>query len=455
MNLLFPGIPEPTRRLAACLFFATIIAQGLVGCAVQQRPAMRLPSGVAQTVSSGAASATSATSPTSTNDAATLSAASVAASPDRPKGRTSTGVAANDMHDLPTLAPPPPPELVPLPVPALGSQLSAPSLSRSQSQSQSLSQSQSQLGPSEQRVTNSTAATTEAAPAGLPFDAAVIESLDEVFGGLPSTSSLFGAFDSPGAAKDRIGVVLLPIVHGRSGRRSLATSRAELLIVERAAARFKHIELLPFTAAGLGAARYVLAVNVARTSAEPHEVPYRLAFALIDMGAARVVASASAVARIEAPVSLQPLPFDRDRPVGFRDGFVDGVVRATSASAAVDAAFLARLPAMAPTFEAIRLYDLGRYDESLAGFRFAMATPPGDLRLLSVLYLAYWRLGRDVEAEQMFGKIMQTGLQTRQWSLMLQDGQITPRQVAAEQMWLSQVATQALVSRVCLAVIGN
>jgi hypothetical protein len=131
------------------------------------------------------------------------------------------------------------------------------------------------------------------------------------------------------------------------------------------------------------------------------------------------------------------------------------VVRATSTSAAVEPGFLARLPSFAATFEAIRLYDLGRYEDAVSGFRFAMATPPGDLRLLSVLYLSNWRLGRDVEAEQMFGKIVQTGLANRQWALMLQDGQITPRQLAAEQMWLSQVATQTAAARACLAVVGH
>jgi flagellar motor protein MotB len=349
--------------------------------------------------------------------------------------RTATQARASvdsiSLRDLPGVPPPPPPDLVLPPAPVLASNATSAASS----------------GPSSARI--------GAEPAVLPFDAAVTESLDEVLGHLPSLPALLGGLAGKGGAGDRIGVVLLPVVHGRSGRQSLATSRAERIVAERIGERFKRVDLLPFTADGLAGARYVVAVNLARSSAEPGDVPFRVAFALIDVGSSRVASSASAMARIDIAGALQPLPFDRDRPIGFRDSFVDGVVRATSPAAVVEPGFMARLPSTAPTFEAIRLYDLGRYEDALAGFRFAMATPPGDLRLLSLLYLANWRLGRDVEAEQMFARIVQTGLATRQWALMLQDGQITPRQLAAEQMWLSQVATQTAAAHACLAVIGH
>ncbi|MDM0033584.1 OmpA family protein [Variovorax sp. J22P271] len=264
---------------------------------------------------------------------------------------------------------------------------------------------------------------------------------------------------APGAApSDKRVIVLDPALDAGSGQQTLGTQRLDRAIAAHTAANFKQIETLPFKAANLPRAQYLLAGTLAREDAG-----LRISLALVDLKEGTVVAQASTLAR-KNEVDMAPLAYYRDSPVLLKDEVVEGLVRTSRGAPGdkADAIYFAHIATGTLVNDATQLYNAGRYREALAQYRRAAATPGGDqIRVLNGIYLTSLKLGQSAEAEDAFGRVVAYGIAHHQLGVKFlfnpgsTDFWSDPRVTSAYRMWLRQIARQGGDSRVCMDIVGH
>ncbi len=283
-----------------------------------------------------------------------------------------------------------------------------------------------------------------------PFAQASATAIDGLFQTPTQTSNPFGA--------SKRTVVLDPTLDAASGQQTNATLQLDRLIAERVKLGFPQVELLPFEAANLGKAPYVMTGTLTRATGG-----YRVNLALVDLKAANVVAQSSSLARPEG-VDMNPLAYYRDSPVLVKDKVVDGYVRtsATAPGLKADADYLGRIATAAVINDATQLYNAARYREALGSYRSALAMPSGEqIRVLNGIYLSLVKLGQTAEAEEAFGRLVNYGLANNNLSVKFlfnpgsTDFWADTRVTSAYGMWLRQIARQATVAKVCMDVLGH
>ncbi|RZI94491.1 MAG: OmpA family protein [Variovorax sp.] len=253
-------------------------------------------------------------------------------------------------------------------------------------------------------------------------------------------------------------VVLDPTLDAATGQQTAATQKLDAGIAARIASQFPQVELLPFQAANLSRAQYLMTGTLARAGSG-----FELNLSLVDLKAGTVSAQSSATVRAET-VDMSPLAYYRDSPILVKDKVTDGYVRTASTPVGqrADAPYLERIAAAATINDANLLYNSARYREALGQYRSALASPSGDqIRVLTGIYLTTVKLGQTAEAEEAFGRLVAYGIASKQLGMKFlfspgtTDFWPDPKVNSAYTMWLRQIARQAAAARVCMDIVGH
>ncbi|WP_418319289.1 OmpA family protein [Piscinibacter sakaiensis] len=294
----------------------------------------------------------------------------------------------------------------------------------------------------------------------LPFDQAIDKATEAL---LAQTQKLPGVLATLDSKLNKRGVVLDPMIDAGSGQQTAATQVFERRVVAQIESRHPQFEVLPFKAANLSRSQYLLTGTMTRQPAAQKRSVFLLNLALTDLKTGNVVAQASARARDQG-VDTTPLPYYQDSPILLKDKVIDGYVRttATAPGQPADRSYFERISTATLVNDATEAYNAGRYQDALGQYRAALATPAGEqLRVLNGIYLASWKLGRNAEAEQAFGKVVALGIAHNQLGVKFlfnpnstefwSDSRIS----GAYGMWLRQIAREAVNAKVCMDVVGH
>ncbi|HEX7436229.1 MAG TPA: OmpA family protein [Caldimonas sp.] len=294
----------------------------------------------------------------------------------------------------------------------------------------------------------------------LPFEEAVAKATD----GLVAQTQTLPAFLAKVESKlNKRGIVLDPMLDSTTGQQTAATVLLENRVTERMTTKYDQFEVLPFRAANLSRAQYLLTGTMTRAATERSKKGLQINLALTDLKSGNVVAQASAVARDEG-LDSTPLAYYRDSPVLVKDKVIEGYVTtsATPPGRRADAFYMERIAAATLINEATILYNQERYQDALGQYRSALATPAGEqLRVLNGIYLTNAKLGRNVEAEQAFGRVVAFGIAYNQLGVkfLFNPGSTEfwsdPKVSGSYAMWLRQIAREGTAAKVCMNIVGH
>ena len=253
-------------------------------------------------------------------------------------------------------------------------------------------------------------------------------------------------------------LVLDPTLDAASGQQTVATQQLDKALGERIASQYKKLQLLPFRAASLGKARYLMLGTLAR-----EQGAFRLNLALVDLKTGLGVAQASAVAQAQG-IDMSPLAYYRDSPVLLKDRVVDGYVRSSSTvpGQKADPVYLERIAQATVIDDANSLYNDARYEEALGQYRSALAMPAGEqIRVLNGIYLSSVKLGKMDDAEKIFGRLVAFGIEHKQLGVKIlfnpdsTDFWSDPAVSSVYDMWLRQIAQASAQAKDCMLVVGH
>jgi hypothetical protein len=289
----------------------------------------------------------------------------------------------------------------------------------------------------------------------LPFDEAIAVATDAL---VAQTQTLPGFLAKMEAKVNKRPVVLDPTLDAGTGQQTAATQKLDRVATERMVRKFEQIEVLPFRAANLAKAQYLLTGTLTR-----QQQSFRIALALTDLKSGNVVAQSSAVARGDG-VDMSPLAYYRDSPVLVKDKVIEGYVRTSAARPGekADPLYLERIATATVITEATALYNAEKYQEALGQYRSALATPAGEqMRVLTGIYLSNVKLGRTAEAEQAFGRVVALGIAYNELGVKFlfnpgtTDFWSDSKVSGAYGMWLRQIAKEGTAAKVCMDVVGH
>jgi len=263
---------------------------------------------------------------------------------------------------------------------------------------------------------------------------------------------------------DRYGVVIDPMLDAPSGQQTAATRLLEQQVEDRLRS-YGRLQLLPFQLPRLREAQYLLTGTMRRVAGKTpgSQDVFQINLALIDMKTGTVVARASARARDDA-LDTNPTPYYRDSPILVKDKVVDGYIGTaeTPAGRPADPVYFERVATATLISEALLAYNGERYQDALTLYRNAAATPAGEqLRVVNGIYLATWKLGHVGEAEEAFGNVVAFGLRSNNLGVkfLFRPGTTEfwsdPKVSGPYDIWLRQIARQAVTAKVCLNVVGH
>jgi hypothetical protein len=294
----------------------------------------------------------------------------------------------------------------------------------------------------------------------LPFDQAVAQATDAL---VAQTQKLPAFLTKVESKLNKRGLVIDPMLDSSTGQQTAATQLLERSVTERITSKYEQFEFLPFRAAGLSKATYLLTGTMNLMQTDPPRGAFRLDLALTDVKTGMLVAQSSAVASGKG-LDTSPLPYYRDSPVLVKDKVIEGYIRTSAAAPGqrADAAYFERITTATVIDEATTLYNAERYQDSLTQYRQALATPAGEqIRVLNGLYLTNTKLGRTAEAEQAFGKVVSLGIAYNQLGVkfLFNPGGTEfwsdPKVSGAYGMWLRQIARESTAAKVCMSIVGH
>ena len=295
----------------------------------------------------------------------------------------------------------------------------------------------------------------------LPFEQAVAQATD----GLAAQTQKLPAFLANVQSKiAKKGVVLDPMLDAVTGQQTAATVLLENRVTERLTTKSEAFQILPFQSANLAKAEYLLTGTMSRVEGSANRKrALQINLALTDLKAGTVVAQASALAKDEG-LDHTPLAYYRDSPVLVKDQVIEGYVitSTTPPGRRADTYYLERIAAATLIQEATVLYNEERYPEALGQYRSALATPQGEqMRVLNGLYLTNAKLGRTVEAEQAFGRVVAFGIAYQQLGVkfLFNPGSTEfwsdPKVSGPYGMWLRQIAREGTAAKACMNIVGH
>ena len=298
------------------------------------------------------------------------------------------------------------------------------------------------------------------------FEKAAADATDSLVaqtGKLPSfLARIESTINTPDTNAPRRSIVLDPMLDMITGQQTETTLLFERRVTQRMAAKFPQFEFLPFQAANLVRAQYLLTGTMTRVTTEIKPT-VRLSLALTDIKSGLVVAQASALAR-EENLDSTPSRYYKDSPVLIKDKVVEGYARTTTTAPGqrADPYYMERIGVGTVITEATTLYNAERYQDALGQYQTALATPQGQqLRAESGLYLTNMKLGHITEAEQSFGRIVALGIAYNELGVkfLFNPGSVEfwadPKISGAYQMWLRQIARGTVAAGSCMTIVGH
>jgi len=145
----------------------------------------------------------------------------------------------------------------------------------------------------------------------LPFDRAIVAATDSLMQQTQASTGLL-------AKLNKRQVVLDPTLDAGSGQQTAATQQLDQAIADRIGRSFDQYEVLPFRAANLSKAQYLLTGTMTRDQGA-----YRLNLAMVELKTGAAVAQSSARSRQDG-VDMNPLAYYRDSPVLVKDKVIEG-----------------------------------------------------------------------------------------------------------------------------------
>ena len=294
----------------------------------------------------------------------------------------------------------------------------------------------------------------------LPFDEAIRKAADALFSGVKLPEA------APGASGRRA-LVIDPLIDGVTGFQAAATRSMQSQIVDLVRDKYPQFEVRKFTRASIDEKPLVLVGSLAGLNkageVQPRPEVYRIWLVLADLGSGRIVGKGTARAVVEN-VDLTPTAFFNDSPGWVaKDQYIDAYLKTCGGKVGdpIDPTYLDGILTAALVGEAIEAYDVGRYQDALDLYADAASMPAGDQqRVHNGLYLANWRLGRQKEAAEAFGRLVDYGLRSKRLAVrfLFKPGSTAfgpPEHVKAYPMWLEQIALRSVRSGACLEITGH
>ena len=308
---------------------------------------------------------------------------------------------------------------------------------------------------------------TGCAPSGPQvFEKAAADATDDLVaqtGKLPAfLAKIEMTLSRPDANAPKRRVVLDPMLDMITGQQDETTQLLERRVTQRMGLKYPQFEFLPFQAANLSRAQYLMTGTIARVAgSSPRQV--RVNLSLVDLKSTLVVAQASALA-LEENLDNTPSAYYKDSPVLIKDKVIEGYARTatTAVGQHADPYYMARVGASSVISEATTLYNAERYQDALGQYQTALATPEGkQLRTESGIYLTNMKLGHVSEAEQAFGRIVALGIVYNELGVkfLFSPGSTEfwsdPKISGAYPMWLRQIAREAVAAGSCMKIVGH
>ena len=290
----------------------------------------------------------------------------------------------------------------------------------------------------------------------LMLDKAVVHATDDIFAQAQERSGFFG----------RMGhktFVIDPLLDGGSGQQTVVMQLIEQAIGERVRSSHTQWEILPFAPSNVNQAQYLMVGTLTPSREGGADQAVKLSLSLTELKTGQVVAQSSVLV-LDRDLDRNPTRYHRDSPVIVRDTTTDAYTRTaeTPAGEQADAAYITNVLTSALVSEATAAYNEERYEDARDLYARAAATPGGNqLRVFSGLYLTSWKLGREDEAEQAFGKIVAFGVAHSNLGLKIlfrprsTDFWPDPKVSGAYTIWLRQIARQLSASKMCLELVGH
>jgi outer membrane protein OmpA-like peptidoglycan-associated protein len=294
----------------------------------------------------------------------------------------------------------------------------------------------------------------------LPFDQAVAVATDSL---VKQTQTLPGFLAKMEAKVVKKGLLVDPMIDASSAQQTGITRQLEQYVTTRLRENYPQVEILPFQAANLPKAQYLLTGTTSRVRTDKPVRAFDINLAITDLKTGKVVAQASARSADQG-LDATPTAYYRDSPILVTDKVVDGYVRTstTPPGTAADPAYLASLNTAPVVNEATTAYNNEQYQQSLTLYNSVAGTAAGEqIRVLNGIYLTNWKLGKSAEAEDAFGKIVALGLANHRLGVKFlfnpgsTDFWSDPKVSGPYGFWLRQIARQAAAAKTCLSVVGH
>jgi outer membrane protein OmpA-like peptidoglycan-associated protein len=303
------------------------------------------------------------------------------------------------------------------------------------------------------------------------FDVAIDHAVDDVLVQVarlpefqpPQKSALEQVLQRPAEPPPKVKIAVDASVDGITGQQTAATQLLDQRLLLRAAAKFPQFDVMAVTPDNLGSARFILVSTLTSLETQGQSGRYRISVALADIRSGLVVAQSVAQSTAQG-VDATPTAYFRDSPALTKDRLVDGQIKTsqTSVGSEADGVYLASLNVAALIAEGSRLYDDGKYAESLKVYEVAANRPDGkQQRVFNGLYLNNNQLGRTEAAEKAFGHIVALGLATNNLAVKFlfkpasTDFLTDPKVSQSYPMWLKVLGKEIVQSKQCLTVVGH
>ncbi len=294
------------------------------------------------------------------------------------------------------------------------------------------------------------------------------QSLDEAVASL-TTKLLKSAQINP---SERRVLVVDPVIDRATGSQAAVTRAMEPRMLQVVSRGYPRIEPAAFTLASLdrqpivlvGCTTGVAAPGTALPPTDGHANAYRIWASLADLRTGKFVTKEEVAWVRPEDVDMTPTPFFRDSPAWTVSGGMSAHLQACAGDLgdAIDPAYLNSIKAAAAVNDGIAAYEGGRYQEALSLYTQASMLPGGDqMRVWNGEYLTNMALGRQRDAEEAFGRMVDAGLTQGRlavkfvfrpasvefWSDKAVSGQYPT--------WLRQIAERSSARNTCLLLIGH
>lgn len=264
-------------------------------------------------------------------------------------------------------------------------------------------------------------------------------------------------------------LVIDPLIDGMTGEQSKASRAMGERISQLIRERYPQLQVLPFKRESVSQSPLVLIgtltpINLNGKTEGTREA-YRICLALADLKSGKLVGKGVARSQL-AGVDTTPTPYFRDSPAWAKEKATDGYIKTcqgSKAGDAIDPAYLDRILLGTAISGAIDAYNSGQFSDALNRYNEARQLPGGatELRVLNGLYLTNYKLKKLSVATDLFGQIVDYGLQNQRLAMkllfkagttsFLDDAVIN----APYEMWLQQIAKHSAAANACLEISGH